>query len=152
MLFTHKELLEACTRVSGDESPLLEIAEFHQHRFVRPVQGTVVAHRGPRENFASALEFWLWSLWHVERPARVHHAVWLAEAAACEPLDEAGFFAVADVVALNLKRPAPEFLLRRAGYRTGLTMYSGIVLNDLRHAVLAEFTDDFVAIHQRVSL
>jgi hypothetical protein len=135
-----------------DDAPLMEVAEFHRHQFRVPVQGICIAHCGDKEHFPSALDFWLWSLLWIDRPASAKYWRLLAEEALCEPIDEQTYVESIQFNVAQLKRPPRVFVQRADGFVAAMRMYGGVVIERLRSSLLAEFDDRFVAFQVRVSL
>lgn len=132
--------------------PLMEVAEFGRHHFSVPIHGRRVGHRGEKDHYATALDFWLWSLFLVDKAARAEHLRLLAEEALCEPIGEDAYFDLIGFGTAKLKRPPPASLTRRDSLVAALKMYGHVALGELRVSLLAEFEDDFVAWHSRVEL
>ncbi len=151
-MFSRDELIQhACSPGDDDDLPLMQVAEFHKYHFRRLWwPGRNLAHCGSKADFASALDFWLWSLQLTDRPTTSYGFLHFAEEALCEPIDDETWFEIMESFTACLKRRAPEFLRRRDSFVSGMTMYRGVVLNASRGSFLAEFGDDYVAFHTRV--
>jgi len=153
-MFTRDELLQyAYLPAPDDDWPPMEVAEFDEHHFRKPICGHgIVAHRGDKTCFASALVFWLWSVQLAHGPLTVKRFVPFVEASLCEPiLGQVYFQTVADFTT-GLKLSASEFLRRRDGFVSGMKMLDGIIRGAVCASVVAEFRDDFVALHSRIAL
>lgn len=153
-VFSRDELLQQSRLWPNQgDMPLMEVAEFHEHQFKKPTCGAwVEAHRGDKQNFPTALGFWLWSLRLVANPKTVGDFIQFAEAASLEPLDDTTYFQIIGSLQAALKRPAPEFLQRRDSFVAGLTMLNDIIGVYYRYSLLAEFRHDFVAYHRQVAI
>jgi hypothetical protein len=137
---------------SPDDMPLMEIAEFHAHQLRNPTDNQrIVAHCGSKDDFSSALEFWLWSI-HLISGATAGEAAFrfAPQEAHCEPISNRECFEIVDYYAGCLKRP-PDFLFRQ-DLMAAMKMLSDVATGEARTSVLAEFEDVYIAIHDIILL
>ena len=136
----------------------MEVAEFREHHFRHVIQGARAAYSGNREDYASSLEFWVWSLHRFERSynrvdVSQHRRIVneLAEESLCESIDDCSFWEPIEYTVSALKRAAPDFLLRRNTFLGGTKVFDDLMCDYVRLSLVGEFPDCFIAYHLRLA-
>jgi hypothetical protein len=126
------------------------VVEFDRSHYRVVVQACQAGHRGDKDTFSSAINFWVWSQYLIDRPPTPKASLQLAEQVLCEPMSDWTWIEFLMDAMWQLKRPAPDFLTRTVGFVGAMRMYHGFVLDQVRSSVLAEFDDCYVAWHCRI--
>jgi hypothetical protein len=140
------EKLEAITNAGTDfrdfASDQIQVLEFgHTDFSSSSSEQTIIVHRGSREDFPSALGFWLASLFSQDWLGREAYALPYAREGLCLKLNKTEFEAFIKDYSGSLRTPLELPFAR--GFRAGLKMHND--WNDV--AALAELEDGFVAFY-----
>lgn len=156
-MFTKNELAQHPSIAGLGSLPLIEV-EFRPHHFRRPNGGAhMITHYATKEDADSAIDFWSRSVELADYPLDDAGRRRLAAQALCQAIDCNEFFTrVEDLLLLGEpKRPVPDFLTRRwysYVYDRGMMMYEDADYVALRHSMIAEYEDSYVAFHSRIPL
>lgn len=139
--------------------PLMQYVEFQGRHFRHPIHGgsgggwSLSAHCGNKTDYASALEFWLWSLQFTTGQNSDNRFFRLvAEEAVCEPITNREYYDRVETYVANLKHDPPDFLFRQDLVSAMKVLEGALPDGSLRNSLLGEFEEVYIAIHDCLPL
>jgi hypothetical protein len=136
------EWLANYRKLASEALPAIEVVEFEHNDFKSPASEQMIwTGCGVRANFSSGMLFWMKAMEASERLSPEPYFTTYAEAALCQPIDQAEFSRIVSEYSESLVPPLPKFLLNLEGWRSGSRMYAD--WNDV--AIIAELSQHFIA-------